>query len=158
MKSKTASSIFAEDILVIGAISSEGQVEIFGRVEGGVRAGSLTIGHDASVIGEVAAESVVVHGRIEGLVRARNVLLLSTASVQGYIVQARLAIQSGAEFDGQCRWEALPVPAEKDLHVRASTSDGVAEELDIPPCRRPSKVRSDERELSRSGRFRSLFR
>jgi cytoskeletal protein CcmA (bactofilin family) len=106
MKSNKGPSIFAEDVLVIGAISSDSQVEIFGRVEGDVRAGSLTIGKDAYVKGEVVAESVVVRGRVEGLVRARNVQLVSTASVQGDIIQATLAVQNGAVFNGHCRQEA----------------------------------------------------
>ena len=142
MKAKKGPSVFAEDVVVIGAISSEGQVDIFGTVEGDVRAGSLTIGKDASVTGEVVAENLVVRGRIEGLVRAHSVELVSTASVEGDIVQSKLTIQSGAVFNGHCRQEAARVSGNEAFDKPASAPDDVVDALDMPPLP-PFSARSD---------------
>lgn len=142
MKAKKGPSVFAEDVVVIGAIWSEGQVEIFGRVEGDVRVGSLTIGKDASVTGEVVAENLVVRGHIEGLVRAHSVQLVSTASVQGDIVQSKLTIQNGAEFNGHCRHEAGRISDHESVHKPVIAPKGFADELDMPPLP-PLSVMSD---------------
>lgn len=108
MKSK-APSILSADLSVTGSIVSEGEVQLDGSVQGDVRAGSLTIGEEASVKGEVIAETVVVRGRVEGSLKARQVQLASTARVEGDVIHATLAIESGAYFDGHCRRSSDPL-------------------------------------------------
>lgn len=108
MKSK-APSILSADLTVTGSISSEGEVQLDGAVDGDVRAGSLTIGEEATVKGEVICETVVVRGRIEGSIRARQVQLAATARVEGDVVHASLAIESGAYFDGNCKRSSDPL-------------------------------------------------
>ena len=71
MKSK-APSILSSDLVLTGSIVSEGEIQLDGQVDGDVRAGSLIIGEDASVSGEVFAETVVVRGKVSGSVRARE--------------------------------------------------------------------------------------
>ncbi|WBQ12206.1 polymer-forming cytoskeletal protein [Hyphomonadaceae bacterium BL14] len=103
MKSNKAPSILAQDIVIIGSIASAGEVQIDGRVEGDVRAGSLMIGQNAVVKGDIIADTLAVHGRIEGVVQARSVVLVPPASVQGEISYDTLTIQGGAVMDGVCR-------------------------------------------------------
>lgn len=108
MKSR-APSILSSDLTIHGSIISEGEVQLDGTVEGDVKAVSLTIGEEATVRGEIVAETVVVRGRVEGSVRARQVQLASTARVEGDVVHASLAIESGAYFDGQCKRSSDPL-------------------------------------------------
>ena len=67
MKSK-APSILSGDLVLTGTIVSDGEIQLDGTVEGDVRAGSLIIGEDATVSGEVQAETVVIRGRVSGSV------------------------------------------------------------------------------------------
>ena len=108
MKSK-APSILSADLTVTGSIVSDGEVQLDGTVEGDVQAGSLTIGEDATVKGEVVCETVVVRGRVEGSLRARQVQLAATARVEGDVIHASLAIESGAYFDGHCKRSSDPL-------------------------------------------------
>lgn len=108
MKSK-APSILSGDIVITGSIVSEGEVQLDGTVDGDIRAGSLIIGEEASVNGEVYAETVVVRGRVNGSVRARQVQLSSSARIEGDIVHAALSVESGAFFDGHCRHASDPL-------------------------------------------------
>jgi cytoskeletal protein CcmA (bactofilin family) len=108
MKSK-ALSILSNDLVVKGSIVSEGEVQLDGKVEGDVRASTLTIGEEATVKGEVISENVVIRGRVEGSVRARQVQLASTARVEGDVIHASLAIESGAYFDGHCKRSSDPL-------------------------------------------------
>lgn len=108
MKSK-APSIISADMVLQGSINSEGEVQLDGKVEGDVRAGSLTIGEDAAVDGQVIAETVIVRGRVKGSIRARQVQLAATARIEGDIVHSALSMESGAFFDGHCRHSSDPV-------------------------------------------------
>ena len=108
MKSK-ALSILSNDLTIKGSIVSEGEVQLDGNVEGDVRAGSLTIGEDATVDGEVISENVVIRGKVKGSVRARQVQLAATARVEGDVIHASLAIESGAYFDGHCKRASDPL-------------------------------------------------
>ena len=108
MKSK-APSIFSSDLTMTGSIVSEGEVQLDGNVEGDVKAGSLIIGDEASVKGEVVAENVVVRGRVTGSVRARHVQLASTARIEGDIIHAALSVESGAYFNGNCKHSSDPM-------------------------------------------------
>ncbi len=108
MKSK-APSILSSDLVLTGSIVSDGEIQLDGQVDGDVKAGSLIIGEEASVNGEVQAETVVIRGKVNGSVRARQVQLASTARIEGDIVHAALSVESGAFFDGHCRHSSDPL-------------------------------------------------
>ena len=143
MKSK-APSILSADLTVTGSIVSDGEVQLDGTVEGDVRAGSLTIGEEATVKGEVVCETVVVRGRVEGSLRARQVQLAATARVEGDVIHASLAIESGAYFDGHCKRSSDPL-SEKSKSTTssskpaapstASANDKPAEKKDDTPSK-----------------------
>ena len=124
MKSK-APSILSGDLVMTGSISSEGEVQLDGSIEGDVRAGALTIGEEASVKGEIVAETVVIRGRVTGSIRARQVQLASTARIEGDIVHSALSVESGAFFDGNCRHSSDPL-AEKSGGTPKSSSSAPA--------------------------------
>jgi cytoskeletal protein CcmA (bactofilin family) len=112
MKAK-APSIISNDLKISGSITSEGEIQLDGQVDGDIRAGSLTVGEEAAVNGEVYAENVVVRGRVNGSIRARQVQLAATARIEGDIVHATLAIESGAYFDGYCKRSNDPLADNK---------------------------------------------
>lgn len=135
MKSNKAPSILAHDIVVVGSIMCEGEVQIDGRLEGDVRAATLMIGQSAFVKGEIVADSVVVHGRIEGLVKARSVVLAPPALVKGEIVYDTLAIQSGAVLDGACRRAFEAGAHNKPGHGTGGPAGAARAEPEMPPLR-----------------------
>src|SRR5690554_3991792 len=98
-----AASILGPDLVITGTIYSEGEIQLDGAVEGDVRAGSLTLGENASIKGEVEADLAVIHGHLVGSLRAREVRLASTSRIEGDIIHSTLSIEAGAYFEGQCR-------------------------------------------------------
>jgi len=102
-------SILGPDIAINGSIQSEGEIQLDGAVEGDVRAGSLTVGENAAVKGEVEAETALIRGHVAGSVRARHVQLASTARIEGDIIHSTLSIESGAYFEGNCRRAEDPI-------------------------------------------------
>jgi len=68
-------SIISNDLRIIGDLSSEGEIQVDGKIDGDIRTKTLLVGETAIVKGEIVAESVVVHGTIEGQIKAFSVAL-----------------------------------------------------------------------------------
>ena len=107
--SKAAPSIISSDLVIVGTLTSTGDVHIDGRVDGDIRAGSTTLGEKASFEGDIVAEEVVVRGRVKGAIRARKVSLAGTSHVEGTVLHEALAVEVGAFFEGSCRHSADPL-------------------------------------------------
>lgn len=110
-----APSIISADLVVNGTLTSTGDIQIDGRVEGDVHSAGLVIGDKAFIHGEVFAEDVTVRGRVQGSVRARKVLLCSSCHVEGNILHEAFAVETGAFFEGNCRHSDNPLA--EDAHT-----------------------------------------
>jgi cytoskeletal protein CcmA (bactofilin family) len=104
-----APSIISSDLVVQGTLTSTGDIQIDGRVEGDVRSAGLVIGDKAFIQGEVLADDVTVRGRVQGGIRARKVLLCTTSHVEGNILHEAFAVEAGAFFEGNCRHSDNPL-------------------------------------------------
>lgn len=120
----SAPSIISADMVINGTISSSGDIQIDGRIEGDVRSVGLVIGDKAEIHGEVLAEDVTVRGKVTGRIRARKVLLAATSHVEGDILHEAFAVESGAFFEGNCRHSDNPLgdaqPSEKPALPRSA--------------------------------------
>lgn len=102
-------SIISADVKMKGTVTSQGELQIDGVIEGDVRASALTIGESGAVKGEVIAESVIVRGSVEGCIRGRKVQLCQGAKVHGDIFHASLAIEPNAVFEGAVKHAQDPM-------------------------------------------------
>src|ERR1043165_8577650 len=68
----SAPSIISADLTVQGTVTSAGDIQIDGAVEGDVRAGGLVIGDKAIIQGQIFANEVTVRGRVQGSIRAHK--------------------------------------------------------------------------------------
>lgn len=102
-------SLISADVVIRGAIESEGEVQFDGEIEGDIRAKALTIGEGARVVGEVIAEKVRVCGTVEGAIRATRVELAAGSLVRGDVMHTALAIEAGAKFEGNVRHSDDPL-------------------------------------------------
>jgi cytoskeletal protein CcmA (bactofilin family) len=104
-----APSIISADLVVQGTLTSTGDIQVDGRVEGDVRSAGLVIGDKAFIQGEILADDVTVRGRVQGGIRARKVLLCTTSHVEGNILHEAFAVEAGAFFEGNCRHSDNPL-------------------------------------------------
>ena len=102
-------SIISGDMAIQGSLSSSGDMQIDGKVEGDIRSAGLVIGESAEVQGEIFAEDVTIRGKVTGRIRARKVLLAATCHVEGDILHEAFAVESGAFFEGNCRHSDNPL-------------------------------------------------
>ena len=96
----TEISSISPGMTVVGNISSEGTLNVLGRVEGELHASIVRIDDGAQVEGTIAAQELTVGGRFKGTIHANRVTLTSSAVVEGEIHHRSLAIEENAWFAG----------------------------------------------------------
>ena len=101
--SKMVPSIIGEDLTITGNVTSKGEIQVDGEIQGDIHCGSLLLGDKSQVMGNVIAEDVVVRGRVVGSIRGLRVTLQAQSHVEGDIVHQSLAIEQGAYFEGKSR-------------------------------------------------------
>ncbi len=101
--SKMVPSIIGEDLTIKGNVTSKGEIQVDGEIEGDISCSSLLLGDKSKVTGGVAAEDVVVRGHIVGSIRGVRITLQAQSQVEGDIVHQSLAIEQGACFEGTSR-------------------------------------------------------
>jgi cytoskeletal protein CcmA (bactofilin family) len=86
-----------------GKLNFQGSVRVDGNFTGEVESkGTLVIGKDAQVEGEIKVGQMIVSGRIEGeIVASEKVVLHKTANLVGSLKTPVLVIEEGAVLEGQ---------------------------------------------------------
>src|SRR5262249_16327551 len=88
---------------IVGKIECNGAAQVFGRIEGELRASDLLVGDGATIDGSVIAQNVTVCGRIKGTIRAVRVKLQNVGTVEGDIFHRSLSIDENSIFEGSSR-------------------------------------------------------
>jgi cytoskeletal protein CcmA (bactofilin family) len=110
----TEISCLGPGMTVVGKISSEGTLNVFGRVEGELHASIVRISDGAEVEGTIAAQELTIGGRFKGTIQADRVMLTSSAVVEGEIHHRSLAIEENAWFAGTSRPKEASASEETD--------------------------------------------
>ena len=93
-------SLLSSDLFIKGNLTTNGDIQIEGEVEGNIKANLLTIGKNAKIKGELNTDELIVNGHVSGTIRAKKVTLTSSAKVEGDIIHQNIAIETGAHFEG----------------------------------------------------------
>ena len=90
--------------IVTGNITSEGDFRIVGQLIGSIRSiGKVVIGPSGIVEGDIYCQNADFAGTVKGNVSVENLLFLkATSSLSGNIKTAKLFIEAGAQFNGNC--------------------------------------------------------
>jgi cytoskeletal protein CcmA (bactofilin family) len=142
-RAAAAPSIISADLVVVGTLTSAGDIQIDGRVEGDVRSAGLVIGEKAQIDGEILADDVTVRGHVRGRIRARKVLLCATSRVEGDIMHEAFAVEAGAFFEGNCRHADNPLGEDGDAKPAAPVEPASAKAplaSGVSPMRAPYAV------------------
>lgn len=97
-------TLIGEEAFFHGTLSAKGSLRIEGVFEGDISdAVDVEVGARGRILGNVAAETLVVAGEVVGnVVAARSVELLATARLSGDVRTPKLRVDEGAFFDGSC--------------------------------------------------------
>ncbi len=88
-----------------GTIETEGTFRVDGQFKGTLRAkGDLIVGEGARVEAEIEGRNVLIAGEVRGRVTAAGKLeLTATGKLYGELEAARLLVEEGAIFQGNCK-------------------------------------------------------
>jgi cytoskeletal protein CcmA (bactofilin family) len=111
-------SCIGSGMSIIGNIECKGQAEVFGRIEGELRASDLFISNGARVEGSVIAQDVTVCGRVKGTVRAVHVKLQNGGVVEGDIFHRSLSIDENSQFEGSSRRVENPTDPSSGIEAK----------------------------------------
>src|SRR5580765_4534637 len=98
-----AKNILNSDVEFKGNLRFSGELTFDGKLEGDITSdGSLNLGDNAVVKGNITATAVVVRGKINGNITAREKIdIKSRTELFGDIRAARLVMEDGVTFVGQ---------------------------------------------------------
>jgi cytoskeletal protein CcmA (bactofilin family) len=102
-KANAKRSVLAPDLVVDGEITSLGPVDVRGIVTGQVRAPEILIAPTGTISGSATAHDLAIQGQITGTINAQNVMLSSGAIVRADVTHERIAIEAGAQLEGQMK-------------------------------------------------------
>ena len=106
-------SIVSGSTKIVGDITTDGEVQVDGKIEGNIRCHTLIVAEGGEVTGKVASESATIHGTLTGTLQCKSVTLAGTARVVGDVTHETLTVEPGAHFKGQC----IPVESKKDAVI-----------------------------------------
>ena len=124
---KMVPSIIGDDLTITGNVTSKGEIQVDGEVQGDIHCSSLLIGEKLQVTGEVVAEDIVVRGRVVGSIKGLRITLQGPSRVEGDIFHQSLAIEQGAYFEGKSRRSDNPLAEVKAQGATSSKLDRSAE-------------------------------
>ena len=124
----TPVSCIGSGMSIVGNVECSGAAQVFGRIEGELRATELLIGEGAQVEGSIQAEQVTISGRVKGTIRAIRVSLLR-ATVEGDIFHRSLSVDENSVFEGASRRVENPVERRADNTAEASSSSATGKAM-----------------------------
>jgi cytoskeletal protein CcmA (bactofilin family) len=100
----TAVNLISQGTEITGDVKSTGDIRIDGVLNGNmVTKGKVVIGATGRVKGEVECKNSEVSGLIDGKITVTQLLNLKASSkINGTIITAKLSIEPGAVFTGNC--------------------------------------------------------
>ena len=129
-----AASCVGSDMSIVGNVECKGTAQIFGRIEGELRASDLLISDGAQVEGSVVAQDVTVCGRVKGTIRADRVKLQNGGAVEGDIFHRSLSIDENSQFEGSSRRVENPTEPSSSVDAKQKSP----QKKDLAPAPLPS--------------------
>ncbi len=108
-------NVIVEGSKVIGDMMTQSNLRIDGEVIGNVTsAAKVVIGKSGSIKGDLICGEGDVEGSVVGTIKVESLLTLrSTASIQGELTTAKLQMEEGAQFSGNCKMSNQPSSSSK---------------------------------------------
>jgi cytoskeletal protein CcmA (bactofilin family) len=114
-------SCIGSGMSIVGNVQCSGPAQVFGRIEGELRASDLVIGEGAHIQGSVIAQEVTVSGTVKGTIRAVRVILQG-GNVEGDIFNRSLSIDENSVFEGASRRDEDPTERRREIATQSSSS------------------------------------
>lgn len=110
-------TVLGEGATFEGNISSEGSVKVEGTLKGDLKVdGTLVVGPNGSVTGDISAGGVIIFGEVNGKIDAGALEIKSTGKITGEILIETLITEAGGVMSAKCEMKS-PANTEGDDQV-----------------------------------------
>lgn len=125
--SSEEATVISKGVKIEGKLSCSGSIRLDGEVKGDISSQStVIIGENGKVNGQINAENITIGGRVTGTVKAKDKLVLDAkANLQGDVISKVIAIEAGANFNGNCKMGdaaninvSAPSPKQEDTTIK----------------------------------------
>jgi cytoskeletal protein CcmA (bactofilin family) len=130
-KAETHSCI-GSGMSIVGNVECNGRAQVFGRIEGELRASALLIGDGAQVEGNVIAQDVTVCGHVKGTIRAVRVKLQDGGAVEGDIFHRSLSVDESSLFEGSSRRVENPTDPSSSVDAKGRQKKDMRSPAPVP--------------------------
>jgi cytoskeletal protein CcmA (bactofilin family) len=98
-------TVISKGVKIEGKLSSSGNIRVDGNVKGDIISqGTVVVGENGQVNGQINADSIAIGGNVIGTVRAKEKLSLdSRGNLKGDIIAKTLFVEAGATFNGNSK-------------------------------------------------------
>ncbi len=94
-------SLLAEDLVIDGDFTSDGPVDVHGKIVGSASAPEVVVAATGRIEGTISAHELSVLGFVSGSASARNVQLSPSVEVHADVLRERVVIDAGAVLEGR---------------------------------------------------------
>lgn len=115
--SQDLNAYLGPDLHIQGDLSFKGTVRFEGHLQGKLQGEKVIIGDTGAIEGELEAQEIQCAGKIQGLVRAQTVHLYKTACFKGELQAQSLAVEEGAQIEGQLKVGPQTRPSKAEPEV-----------------------------------------
>ena len=123
-------NVIVEGSKIIGDFIAESNVRINGEIQGNVSSSAkVVVGQTGTINGNLICADADIEGHVEGMMKVDGLLTLrSNAKVTGEISTAKIQIEEGAEFSGQCKMSNFTASANTSTASSATASENTLQE------------------------------
>ncbi len=113
-------NVIVEGSKIIGDFIAESNLRIDGEIQGNVSSSAkVVVGQLGLIKGNLVCSDADIEGKIEGILKVDGLLTLrSKAQVSGEITTAKIHIEEGAQFSGQCKMSNLSTKSSANQSVK----------------------------------------
>lgn len=106
-------TILGKDASFEGTIETAGGVRVDGRLKGALKAsGDVIVGESAQIEARLSGRNVLIAGEVRGQVEASGKMeLTATGKLIGDLRAAKMYVEEGAVFHGECKTLTEAAPA-----------------------------------------------
>ena len=101
--SKGNTSIISKDLSIKGNLTSEGLLEIEGRIEGDIIGNIITLRETANVNGNITAKILNIKGKFDGTIKSERINISGKADIKGTLEYVSLCVEDGASIEGELK-------------------------------------------------------
>lgn len=117
-------TVLGEGVEFEGNVSCGGSMKVEGTLKGDAKIdGTLVVGPNGSVIGDVSAGGVIAFGEVNGKIDAGSLEIKSTGKITGEIAVETLITEAGGIMKAKCEMKSPAKQESKDQVLTVSYSN-----------------------------------